>query len=88
MIENLLEHYPHYHRLVAATQLVLAMLGMGLVTRPRAFVEVVLEPKPMITGVLYQLVGIPLFTAAMVFAFDFQAEIAVGFFMVGAVPRG
>ena len=88
MIQDIFEHYPHYHRLVAATQLVLAMLGMGLVTRPRAFVEVVLEPKPMITGVLYQLVAIPLFTAAMVFAFKFQPEIAVGFFMVAAMPGG
>ena len=50
MNQDLLEHYPQYHRHVAATQLVLAMLGMGLVTRPGAFVEIVLAPKPMVTS--------------------------------------
>jgi hypothetical protein len=42
------------------------MLGMGMVIRPRDFVEIVLEPKPMITGMLYQLVGIPLLTVVMI----------------------
>ena len=88
MIKDLLEQYPHHHRLVASTQLVLAMFGMGVVTQPRAFIELVLEPKPMITGVLYQLVGIPLLTVVMVFAIDLPPEIVVGFFMVAAMPGG
>jgi BASS family bile acid:Na+ symporter len=88
MIKELLEHYPHYHRLIASTQLVLAMFGMGVVTRPRAFMEIILEPKPMLVGLLYQLIGIPLITAAMVFLIDVPPEIAVGFFMVAALPGG
>ncbi len=87
-MKDLLESYPHYHHLIASTQLVLAMFGMGLVTRLRAFVEIVLEPKPMIVGVLYQLVGIPLLAAAMVFGIDLPPEIAVGFIMVAAMPGG
>lgn len=88
MIKNLLEQYPDYHHLVASVQLVLAMFGMGLVTRLQAFVEIVLEPKPMIVGVLYQLIGIPALTATLVFFVDLPPEIAVGFFMVAAMPGG
>lgn len=88
MLKDLLDQYPHYHRLVASTQLVLAMFGMGVVTRPRAFVELVLEPKPMITGILYQLLGIPLLTVAMVYLIDLPPEITVGFIMIAAMPGG
>ncbi len=88
MIKELLEHYPRYHHLVASAQLVLAMFGMGLVTRPRAFVEIVLEPKPMLVGVLYQLIGIPVLTVAMLLVIALPPEIAVGFLMVSAMPGG
>ncbi len=88
MIKDLFEQYPPYHHLVASTQLVLAMFGMGIVTRPRDFVELVLEPKPMITGLLYQLVGIPLLTAALIFFVELPPEVVVGFIMVAAMPGG
>ncbi|MFT5857447.1 MAG: BASS family bile acid:Na+ symporter, partial [Verrucomicrobiales bacterium] len=88
MISELLEQYTHYHRLVASTQLVLAMFGMGIVTHPRAFLEIALEPKPMIVGILFQLVGIPLLTVAMVYFIELPPEIVVGFFMVAAMPGG
>ncbi len=88
MITSLLEHYPKYHHLVASTQLVLAMLGMGMVMRPRDFIELVLEPKPMITGMLYQLIGIPLLTVVMIYFIKLPPEIVVGFFMLAAMPGG
>lgn len=88
MLKDLFEQYPHYHHLVASAQLVLAMLGMGMVTKSRDFVELVLEPKPMITGVLYQVVGIPLLTAAMVFFVKFPPEVVVGFIIIAAMPGG
>ena len=88
MLKDLLEQYPHYHHLVASTQLVLAMLGMGMVTKSRDFVELVLEPKPMIAGVLYQLVGIPLLTAALVLLVKFPPEVVVGFIIIAAMPGG
>lgn len=88
MIKELLEHYPRYHHLVAAAQLILAMFGMGLVTRPRDFVGIVLEPKPMLVGVLYLLIGIPLLTVAMLLVLDLPPEIAVGFLIVAAMPGG
>lgn len=88
MIKELFEQYPPYHHLVASTQLVLAMFGMGIVTRARDFVELVLEPKPMITGLLYQLAGIPLLTAALVFFVELPPEVVVGFIMVAAMPGG
>ncbi len=88
MLQELLEKYPDHHRTVASTQLVLAMFGMGLVTRVRAFVEIALEPKPMLTGAAYQLLGIPLITVAMVSLLSLPPEIAVGFFMLAAMPGG
>lgn len=88
MIKDLFEQYPPYHHLVASTQLVLAMFGMGMVTRLRDFVELVLEPKPMITGLLYQLVGIPLLTAALVYLIELPPEVVVGFIMIAAMPGG
>ncbi|NOY00486.1 MAG: bile acid:sodium symporter family protein [Verrucomicrobia bacterium] len=88
MITSLLEHYPKYHHLVASTQLVLAMLGMGMVMRPRDFIELVLEPKPMVVGALYQLIGIPLLTVLMIFFIKLPPEIVVGFFMLAAMPGG
>jgi bile acid:Na+ symporter, BASS family len=88
MIKELFELYPPYHHLVASTQLVLAMFGMGIVTRPRDFVELVLEPKPMITGLLYQLVGIPLLTAALVYLVKLPPEVVVGLIMIAAMPGG
>ncbi len=88
MIKDFFSHYPDYHQLVASTQLVLAMFGMGLVTRLRSFVEIILEPKPMIAGLLYQLIGIPLITAGMMALLDLPPEIVVGFFMVAAMPGG
>lgn len=88
MIKDLFEQYPPYHHLVASTQLVLAMFGMGIVTRLRDFVELVLEPKPMITGLLYQLVGIPLLTAALVYFIKLPPEVVVGFIMIAAMPGG
>lgn len=88
MLRDFFDQYPHYHHLVASAQLVLAMLGMGMVTRARDFVELVLEPKPMITGVLYQLVGIPLLTAALVHLVEFPPEVGVGFILIAAMPGG
>ena len=88
MINDLLEQYPKYHYLVASSQLVLAMFGMGVTLRARDFVEVVTEPKPFFTGVIYQLVGIPLLAVALVHLFDLPPAIAVGFIMVSAMPGG
>ena len=88
MIKDLFEQYPPYHHLVASTQLVLAMFGMGIVTQPRDFVELVLEPKPMITGLLYQLIGIPLLTAALVYWIELPPEVVVGFIIIAAMPGG
>ena len=88
MFKDLFDHYPPYHHLVASTQLVLAMFGMGVVTKARDFVELVLEPKPMITGMLYQLVGIPLLTAALVYFVKLPPEVVVGFIIVAAMPGG
>ena len=70
MHKDLFDQYPHYHHLVAS--------GMGMVTKARDSVELVLEPKPMIAGVVYQVLGIPLLTAAMVLLIKFPPEVGGG----------
>ena len=42
----------------------------------------------MITGMLYQLVGIPLLTVLLIFFIKLPPEIVVGFFMLAAMPGG
>ena len=88
MISDLLEQYPKYHHLVAAIQLVFAMLGMGMTLRARDFIEIVKEPKPFFTGAVYMLVGIPLIALLLVQFVSMPAAIVVGFFMVAAMPGG
>ncbi len=82
------EHYPHYHYLIASAQLVVAMLGMGATLRLEDFVEVIREPRPVLTGVGHQLLAIPLITLAYTRLLDFPPEIMVGFFMLASVPGG
>jgi BASS family bile acid:Na+ symporter len=88
MLGDLLQHYPKYHYAVASTQLVLAMLGMGAALSARDFIEIAREPKPIFTGALYQLIGIPLLTVAITWAIDLPPEIVVGMFMLAAMPGG
>lgn len=88
MTGEFFEHYPKYHYFVASSQLVLAMLSMGLQMRPRDFSEIVLEPVPMLVGVGYQLVVIPLLTALLVALVSVPPEIAVGLFLIAALPGG
>lgn len=88
MIGDFFELYPKYHHLFASTQLVLAMMSMGLLMRPKDFLELVQEPKVMIVGMLCQLVLIPLLTAGMVALLSLPPEIAVGFIILAALPGG
>jgi len=88
MLDEFFQHYPDYHYLVASTQLVLAMLGMGATLMARDFIEIVEEPKPMLTGALYQLLGIPLLTLAVTAFITLPPEIVVGMFMLAAMPGG
>ncbi len=88
MIGEIMAQYPKYHYAVASTQLVLAMLGMGAALRPKDFIEIAIEPKPILTGSLYQLIGIPLLTLAVTSMIDLPAEIVVGMFMLAAMPGG
>jgi BASS family bile acid:Na+ symporter len=88
MLEDLFQQYPKYHYTVASTQLVLAMLGMGAALSARDFIEIAKEPKPIFTGALYQLLGIPLITLAITLLVDLPPAIVVGMFMLAAMPGG
>jgi BASS family bile acid:Na+ symporter len=88
MLGEFFQHYPKYHYTVASTQLVLAMLGMGAALSARDFIEIAKEPKPIVTGALYQLLGIPLLTLAVTAFIPLPPEIVVGMFMLAAMPGG
>ncbi|MEM7146669.1 MAG: bile acid:sodium symporter [Verrucomicrobiota bacterium] len=88
MLTEALEHYPKIHYAVASSQLVFAMVGMGATLATRDFIEIVKEPKPIITGSVYQLIGIPLLTVLLTTFLKLPPEIVVGMFMLAAMPGG
>ena len=54
------ELFLRYEYYLAASQLMLAMLGMGATLRIADFVEVVRYPRAVLLGLAIQLLGVPL----------------------------
>ncbi|MDX1695851.1 MAG: bile acid:sodium symporter [Ketobacteraceae bacterium] len=80
--------YLHYEYWFAAVQLILAMLGMGATLTLKDFRDVLVEPKAVSTGLLIQLVAIPLVTFLLIQGLDLHPGVAVGFAIIAAVPGG
>ena len=72
----------------AATQLALAMFGMGATLRLDDFVAVFREPKAFIVGFVIQVVGIPLVALATNAVLQPSPGIAFGLILVAAMPGG
>ncbi len=81
-------HYLDLEYPIAAAQLVFTMLGMGAALRPGDFLHLLRAPRALVTGIVYQLVAVPLLAAAWVFLFPLDAGLAVGLFILAAVPGG
>ena len=80
--------YLDYEYWVAVVQLVLAMLGMGAGLRVADFQKVVLQPKAVNTGLLMQLVIVPLTGLVFILATDLPSGIIIGIAIIAAIPGG
>ncbi len=72
----------------AATQLILAMLGMGATLKVVDFWDVLKQPKSVTTGILMQLLFIPLLALLFITVATVPLGIAVGVALVCAIPGG
>jgi BASS family bile acid:Na+ symporter len=82
------DFYIRYEYWFAATQLALAMLGMGATLRMRDFVAVFTTPRALLLGLLIQLVLVPLFGWAIIALSKPAAGLAVGLALCAAIPGG
>lgn len=72
----------------AATQLALAMLGMGATLTPRDFLEVFRAPKAFSIGIALQMLGVPLVAWIFIGLFSLDPGVAVGLALCAAIPGG
>ncbi|MEP4484201.1 MAG: bile acid:sodium symporter family protein [Halioglobus sp.] len=72
----------------AASQLVLAMLGMGATLTGKDFRDVVLEPLAMSVGTAIQLVAVPLAAFTFLRLLGVEDGLAVGLALIAAIPGG
>lgn len=82
------DFYIRYEYWFAATQLALAMLGMGATLKVRDFVAVVQQPRGLLFGLLVQLALVPLFAWALLIAAQPATGLAVGLALCAAIPGG
>jgi BASS family bile acid:Na+ symporter len=68
--------------------LAIVMLGMGLALVPDDFRRIVRQPKAVTTGLLCQLVALPLIGALVVWLLPMPPVIAVGLMVVAIAPGG
>lgn len=72
----------------AATQLALAMLGMGATLSVADFVGVFRQPRAFVVGAVVQVVAVPLLALALTAVLSPPPGIAFGLLLVAAMPGG
>lgn len=82
------DFYLRYEYWFAATQLALAMLGMGATLRVRDFIAVFHQPKALAYGLGIQVILVPVFAWAIIVLASPTAGVAVGLALVAAIPGG
>lgn len=85
---NIFDLYLRYEYAFAATQLSLAMLGMGATLTPRDFLEIVRAPKGFGAGIVLQLLGVPLLCWLFLTSAPLGAGVAIGLALCAAIPGG
>lgn len=85
---NVFEFYVANEFVFAATQLALAMFGMGATLTPGDFREVVRDPKGFATGMVLQIVLVPLACYFFIMGLALPAGIAIGLALCAAIPGG
>jgi BASS family bile acid:Na+ symporter len=84
----LADFYVQHEYWFAATQLVLAMLGMGATLTGKDFRDVVREPRAVSAGLAIQLVAVPLTAFLFLRFLGIQDGVAVGIALIAAIPGG
>jgi BASS family bile acid:Na+ symporter len=82
------EFYIQYEYWFAATQLALAMFGMGATLRVRDFAAVVRNPWPIAVGTVVQIIGVPLLALLFLAIFPLDPGVAIGLALCAAIPGG
>ncbi|MGM0579028.1 MAG: bile acid:sodium symporter family protein [Myxococcota bacterium] len=73
---------------VLPLSLFIIMLGLGLSLVVGDFKRIVIEPRPVILGLLNQLVVLPLIAFGLALAFDMTPVMAVGLMLIACAPGG
>ena len=68
--------------------LAIIMLGMGLSLTLQDFRRITITPKPVLIGLVNQLILLPLIAFALILVFGLKTELAVGFMILAACPGG
>ena len=74
--------------LILAASLFIIMFGMGLSLTVSDFRQIFVTPKAILTGLVNQLVLLPLIAFALVAVFPTSPEIAIGVIILAACPGG
>lgn len=82
------EFYVQNEYWFAATQLILAMLGMGATLTGRDFRDVVREPRAVSLGTGIQIVAVPLTAFLFLRLLGVHDGVAVGIALIAAIPGG
>ena len=82
------ELYIQYEYWFAATQLILAMFGMGATLTVGDFKDVLREPKAVSFGTGVQLLAVPLVAYGFIVLSGVSGGVAVGIALIAAIPGG
>lgn len=74
--------------IVLAASLIIIMLGMGLSLVAKDFKRILIYPKAMLTGIVNQILILPVIGFTLVSIFPLAPEIAVGVMILAACPGG
>ena len=82
------DRFEDYEFLVASSQLVLFMTGMGATLRLADFARLVREPRSLLTAVACQYVLAPLLAVGLNHLFGLPPGVAIGLVLIAALPGG
>ena len=74
--------------IVLAASLIIIMLGMGLSLKTDDFKRILIYPKAILTGLVNQLILLPIIGYVLVSIFPLAPEIAIGVMILSACPGG
>jgi BASS family bile acid:Na+ symporter len=80
--------YPQYEYLLAATQLILSMAGMGATLTLAEFQAILQRPYPIVFVSVLQYLLVPALAAVLAHVFSVPTGVALGMVLINAVPSG